>query len=327
MSISRREFLETTALGGVAATSGLGLTAGKGNALPSRVLGRTGVRVSILAFGCGSRFLQYKEEDKALEALNRALDLGITYIDTAASYGNGRSEERVGKVLKTRGKGGLFLATKVNRRKGDEAMRAIEASLKRLQLDQVDLLHIHQLSDEQDLAAIEAKDGVLNVLYKLRDQKVARFIGVTCHKTPAVLKTALERHDFDCTQMALNAGLAVMTDGKGGFEALPMPRGSFEELALPVALRKKMGVTAMKVFAQDKLAAQAPAEKLVRYAMSLPVATAVIGMPKPEHIEQNVEIARNFRPMSREEMRSLAQELSAKHSASLYRFFQNHRDA
>ena len=152
-------------------------TASEGR-LPTRVLGKTGVRVSILAMGGGSRFLMYKDEDKALDALHRAFDLGITYMDTAFGYGNGLSEERVGKVMKDRRKG-VFLATKVSKRKGDEAMEIIEGSLKRLQTDQVDLLHIHDLKGEDDLAAIEAKDGVLAVLRKMRDQKVARFIGIS----------------------------------------------------------------------------------------------------------------------------------------------------
>src|SRR6266851_9579334 len=103
MSISRRRFLGTTALGGLAVNSAVAAKIGK-NGLPTRVLGRTGARVSILAMGGGSRFLMYKEEDKALEALNRAFDLGITYMDTAYGYGNGVSEERVGKALKGRRK-------------------------------------------------------------------------------------------------------------------------------------------------------------------------------------------------------------------------------
>ncbi len=283
-----------------------------------RTLGRTGVRVSILGFGCGSRFLSYKEEDKAIAALHRALDLGVNYVDTAASYGDGRSEEWVGRALQ--GRQGFFLVTKVNRRKAEEAMRVIESSIKRLGRNP-DLIHIHSLGGEQDLAAIEAKDGVLNLLYKLRDQKVCRFIGVTCHTDPAVLKTALERHDFDCTQMALNAARMGQAS-----PAVFGPGGSFEELALPVALRKKMGVTAMKIFAQDKLTGAAPADKLIRYAMSLPVAAAVIGMPKPEHVEFNTQLAHNFQPLSPSEMRELSDSLAGRR-AELDRFFRHHVDA
>src|SRR5208282_4501721 len=125
MHISRRDFLGTAAL-----TTATALAAT--DAMPTRILGRTGARVSILAMGGGSRFLMYQDEDKALEALNRAFDLGITYMDTAYSYGNGRSEERVGKVMKTRRKG-IFLVTKIEARKGDEAQRILEGSLTRLQ--------------------------------------------------------------------------------------------------------------------------------------------------------------------------------------------------
>src|SRR6266446_10604558 len=257
MSISRRRFLESTALGGLAAGVTNAAEIGKEHKLPTRVLGKTGARVSILAFGGGSRFLMYKDEDKALEAVNRALDLGITYMDTAYSYGNGLSEERIGKVMKTRRKG-IFVATKINKRPGDEAMQVLEGSLKRLQIDQFDLVHIHSLTDEDDLAKIEAKGGVLETLHKLRDQKVTRFIGITSHTDPTVLAKALERHDFDCTQMALNAALIGMKNGKGGMVPNPQMKPSFETIALPVARKKNMGVIAMKVFAQEALINQAP---------------------------------------------------------------------
>src|SRR5512132_3362383 len=114
MAISRRSFLGTT----IAAGSALGANSGDKSAMPKRTLGRTGAQVSILAFGCGSRYLAYKQQDKAVEALNRALDQGITYVDTAYGYGNGQSEERVGKVMAKRRKE-VWLATKINARKYD----------------------------------------------------------------------------------------------------------------------------------------------------------------------------------------------------------------
>jgi uncharacterized protein len=325
MTLSRRRFLKGTGVS-VAAGAAWGgdATAAEGR-LPTRVLGKTGVRVSILAMGGGSRFLAYKDEDKALAALHRAFDLGITYMDTAFVYGNGLSEERVGKVMKDRRKG-IFLATKVSKRKGDEAMAIIEGSLKRLQTDHVDLLHIHDLKGEDDLAAIEAKDGVLAVLHKMRDQKVARFIGISCHTNPLVLKTALERHDFDCTQMALNAALQGRKPnpaGKAPNTDLPI---SFETVALPVARAKKMGIIAMKIFGQDALVGAAPADKLLRYSLTLPVTTAVVGMPKLEHLEENVQIARGFKALPRAEMRSLASELSVKHKLALDHQMQLHDD-
>jgi aryl-alcohol dehydrogenase-like predicted oxidoreductase len=317
MSISRRRFLETAAASSLAASSALGAE----GAMPTRVLGRTGQRVSILGIGCGSRLLMYKDAEKGRAALNRALDLGINYVDTAFSYGDGVSETWVGEVMKQRRKG-VFLVTKVERRKGDEALKIIEGSLRRLQTDHVDLIHVHGLMDEDDLKAVEAKDGVLNALYKLRDQKVTRFIGVTCHHDPHVLRAALEHNDFDCTQMALNAARVGPT--KGFHDPW---NECFETIALPVARGKNMGITAMKVFGQDKLADAAPASTLIRYAMSLPIAAAIIGMPKLAFIDQNVEVAKSFTPMPEDEMRKLSRDLAAKYKLALDQFFHGHIDA
>jgi predicted aldo/keto reductase-like oxidoreductase len=315
MSVSRREFLGTTAIASLAANSLAAATP-----LPTRVLGMTGARVSILAFGSGSRFLQYKEEDAAQEALTKALDLGITYIDTADEYGKGHlAEQRIGKVLKGR-RDGIFLATKISPRDPDEAAHSFEESLKMLQVDHVDLLHIHALTTEEDLAKIEAKGGVYDLITKLKEQKLARFIGITSHADPAVMKTALERHDFDCAQMALNAGMTAMVNGGGKRGMVPNPEihTSFETLALPVAMRKKMGVLAIKAFAQ---------EKLLYYTLSLPVTAAVVGMPKLEHIADNVRMAKAFQPLPPAEMKRMGEVLSTKNKTALDRFFRDHVDA
>jgi len=322
MGISRRQFLEATAVGAVVAPA---LGASAAAKLPTRPLGKTGLEVPILAFGSGSRFLMYEDEDQALRALERAIDLGITYIDTAHSYGNGKSEERVGKVMATRRKD-VTLATKLSARKADDARRQIELSLKRLRTDRLDVLHIHALKDRDDLAAIEAPDGVLKALYEAREQKVARAIGITCHADPAALEAALRRHDFDCTQMALNAALARMANVPGGMKATRMPEDGFEELALPVAVRKGMGVIAMKVFGQDQLVEAAPVEKLFAYALSLPVSLASCGMPKVEYIERNAELARIFAPMPEGERRRLRESIAAEHKVSMRQFFHRHED-
>jgi uncharacterized protein len=322
MELSRRQFLQATAVGAVVAPSLGAVAAPK---LPTRAFGKTGLEVSILGFGSGSRFLMYEDEEKALEALARALDLGINYIDTAHSYGNGKSEERIGKLMGER-RGQVTLATKLSARKADDARRQIELSLKRLRTDRLDVLHIHALSGPEDLAAIEAPDGVLKALYEARDQKVARAIGITCHAAPAALKTALERHDFDCTQMALNAARARMAEGRGGMKATLMPEGGFEELALPVAVRKGMGVIAMKVFGQDQIVGAAPIDKLLAYALSLPVSLASLGMPKPEFIEGNIALARNFTPMPEAERKRLTESIAAGRKVALADFFRNHVD-
>jgi len=300
--ISRREFLENVGMG-AAATSSLLLFKDIANAepgqtvLPSRTLGRTGAKVSILAFGCGSRFLMYKDPDSATEILNKAIDSGITYLDTAYSYGDGESETRVGRVMAKRRKD-VWLATKIPDRTRDEFLRRLEASLKRLQTDHVDLVHIHSLGQDADLEKIEAKDGALKGLMEAREQKMARFAGMTSHTNGEVMAKAIERHDLDCVQMALNASR----------------NGRFEELALPAANKKNLGIIAMKVTGQEFLvgegAGKADMNSLLRYSISLPVTTAVVGMPKPEMLAHNVEIARGFSPLSDSEKERLRQQLN-----------------
>lgn len=327
MSLTRRRFLEGTGVGVAVGATWRAEAASKPAAakLPTRVLGKTGARVSILAMGAGSRFLMYKEEDKGLEAMTRAFQLGITYVDTAYGYGSGVSEERVGKLMKEWRKG-IFLATKINKRKGDEAMKVLEGTLKRLQTDQVDLIHVHDLKGAEDLAAVEAKGGLLEVLLKMRDQKVTRFIGVSSHSDPEVLKTALERHDFDCTQMALNAALVGMKNSPKGMIPNPDMKTSFETVALPVARAKKMGIIAMKIYGQETLVGAAPTRKLLYYSLSLPVASAVVGTPKLEQLEENVQWAREFKALPRAEMRTLAKELSAKYKLALDHQLHHHHD-
>lgn len=318
---TRREFIEQTTVTVAAAAA---LPAASANAanlteptaakLPQRTLGRTGASVPILAFGCGSRFLMYDSEEEALRILNHVIDQGITYLDTAMNYGRGLSETRVGKVVRAR-RGEVWLATKVpeNARTRDAALREVEASLKRLQTNQVDLLHIHSLGGEDDLARVEASNGVLKALYELREQKVARFIGMTSHTDGAVLAKAIRRHDIDCVQMAMN----------------PAQANNFEQLALPAAREKNLGVILMKVTAQEKLLGRGPGtanvDALLRYALSLPIATAVIGMPKPEHIAGNLATVRNLKPMSGGEMESLRRQVASQ-QARVEHFFLHHQD-
>ena len=324
--VSRRTFLGETALAGVAAAFAAETN---GTAIPTRTLGKTGVKVTILAMGCGSRLLMYEKEDAAVEAINLALDLGVGYLDTAYGYGNGKSETWVGQVMKRRRKE-VFLATKINARNGDDAKRILEGSMKRLQTDHVDLIHIHSVGDADDLAKIEAKGGPLEVILKLRDQKVTRFVGMTSHTDPAVLKTAIERHDIDCVQMALNAALQGMADGKGKMILNPAMKTSFELVALPAARKKNLGILAMKVMGQEELLGPGPGKgdpaKLFQYTLSLPVTAAVVGMPKPEFIRQNVAWAKAFKPMAKAEMKEFSQRMAEANKLALDRKFRNHVD-
>jgi aryl-alcohol dehydrogenase-like predicted oxidoreductase len=157
-------------------------------------------------------------------------------------------------------------------------------------------------------------NGALKALYELRQQKVARFIGMTSHTDGAVMAQAIERHDLGCVQMAMN----------------PARVNKFEELALPAAREKNLGVILMKVTAQDRLvgqgAARANIDALIRYALSLPVSTAVIGMPKPEFIEHNVAVARAFKPMTPTEMDQIRHHIAPSQRAKLEQLFLHHED-
>jgi uncharacterized protein len=321
MPVSRRKFLGTAALVPLA-VRGFGAE----KALPRRPFGKNGFDVPILAFGSGSRFVAYPTDDEAVAVLSRAIDLGMNYIDTAHNYGGGKSEERIGQVMATRRRE-VVLATKLDARKGDDARRQLDLSLRRLRTDHLDIVHIHALADHDDLAAIEAKGGVLEALMKARDQKVTRCVGITGHADPAAMKEALERHDFDCVQMALNLARTRMSFGHDGAEAIPMAESSFEALALPVANRKKMGIIAMKLFGQERLIGKATTRELIYYALSLPVSLASIGMPKPEMLEENVALARDFRPLSEPDMRRLRSAVSEPQKAAFARFMREHRDA
>lgn len=329
-NLTRRKFLGSAAATAAVTSSQANAaeSRGKSTPLPSRPLGKTGASVPILAIGGGSRLGMYEEEDRAVEALNLALDLGIAYIDTAQGYGGGNSETWVGRVMAAQRRDEVFLASKIRLRDYDEAMRETEKGLKRLQADQIDLLHIHSLGDEEDLRAIEG--GSLKALYELRDQGVCRFIGITSHTYPDVLATALERHDFDCTQMALNAAKQGRSRNSRDPVATP-PEDSFETVALPVALRKGMGVIAMKVTGQESLVGtgegKSGVDRLLQYAWSLPVATAVVGMPTLDFVKQNASIARGFKPMAADEMRDFSKTLSDANKHALDTHFQRHVDA
>jgi aryl-alcohol dehydrogenase-like predicted oxidoreductase len=314
--VSRREFLEKSglAVGAAAALPAIPAAAGANatGTIPHRVLGRTGVSVSILAMGCGSRFLMYPE-DQASSVLEQAMALGIDYLDTAVGYGDGESERRLGRVMATRRKD-VFLATKIpeRARTRDLALREVEASLKRLQTDHVDLLHVHSVGHEDDLAKIEAKDGVMKALYELRDQKVARFIGMTSHTDGAVMAKAIADNDVDCVQLAMN----------------PARVNEFEQQALPAAKKKNLGVILMKVTGQEKLLVEGGPDtaQLLRYAWSLPISAAVCGMPKLEHLEANVATARAFRePLPAAEVEKMREKLAGRKFV-LQEFFADHRD-
>jgi hypothetical protein len=309
---SRRDFIKGT-IGAGLALGGGGLLAGcyvydtKG--LPTAVLGKTGVRIPRIAIGLGSRFCNIDDTDEAVAMLEYALDNGLFYWDTAHIYENRNngviSEERIGLVTKNR-RDEIFLSTKITSRDPDEAMKQIELSLKRLQTDRLDMLKIHDVHSMEDVEKISEKGNLIEIVSKLKERKVTRFIGFSGHADADAMKTVAERGDFDVMLIALN---------HWDFENNPQKR---QELAIPVALDKELGVMLMKAVRPRENNPAFKAADLIRFALSLKGPAGVtLGMDSLEVVKSNLEILRNFNPMNSQEIKMM--------SASLNPFF-NHKN-
>ncbi|MCW5965331.1 MAG: aldo/keto reductase, partial [Bryobacterales bacterium] len=173
-------------------------------AMPIRNLGLTGYRVGQLSLGGQATIEIPGKEDESAAIINRAIDLGINYIDSAASYGGGASEQHIGMVMKSRRKE-VFLTSKSHDRTYDGSMRLMDTTLERMHTDHLDLWQIHNLQTQEQLDQIFASNGAIKALEKARDEGMANFLGVTGHFEPMVLAEAIRRFPFDTILMAVNA--------------------------------------------------------------------------------------------------------------------------
>ena len=285
--------------------------------------------VSCIGFGSGTRFCSIENEDAAQALLERAFALGINYFDTAGSYtrrGIERlSEKRLGEFAKKRRKE-IFLATKIDPRDRDGALRSVETSLKFLQTGYVDLIQIHSLSNLDDLQRIGSAAGVLAAIRELKEQKVARFIGITGHNDGAAMAEALRRYDFDAVLMSLNAAQSANPIAQRKMAPIP----AFEQSALPVALQKNLGVLSMKVMGQGMLvgnsAGRAAAAELLQFNLSQPVASVIIGCEQLSPLEENIQAAMNFKPISDGAKQRLQEKVAPSRSA-WEKFLREHEDS
>lgn len=310
MSLSRRRFIERTAFaaGGLAAIPLIEASADseQTRALPTRVLGRTKQRVSLIGYGTAPLGSDNTTPDEAAAAVNLAIDLGVNYLDTAPIYGDpnskyGNAEAKLKAVLAKRRKE-VFLVTKVNagQQSRDGVLRQLDASLKRLGTDHVDAVHIHNLGDF-DMNLLFQPNGPIAGLKEARDKGLIRFIGTSGHMRPHRFVTAIETGDIDLTMNALNFA------DRNNYP--------FEELVLPAAKRHGTAVVAMKVLGgavnwsydgRTKGVFAEHYERAVRYSLGIPeVACAVIGMANEAEVRQAVEAARRFKPLSKEERETL----------------------
>ena len=261
--------------------------------VPTRVLGRTRVRVSVI--GLGGSFLLSRENgaEEAGALIEKAVENGINYIDTAPTYGS--SEVNIGKAM-PRLRKTVFLAGKTKDRTYDGTMRLFERSLKRLQTDYLDLLQLHGFHYWSDYEKTFSRDGAYRALEELKAEGAVRFTGITSHKNPQVVKEAIKDYDFDCLLFALNPADPHDHDQ------------SLQDEVLPLARAKDMGTIAMKVVSYGRIFRSGGIESMQQalgYALSFPVSTAVIGISNHSEFEENIKIAREFKPLSASELRNL----------------------
>jgi aryl-alcohol dehydrogenase-like predicted oxidoreductase len=304
-TLSRRQFVKVGAgAAGAALVVGADPVSAKPG-MPERQLGRTGHKVRIYSLGGQATIEKEGTRDESIAIVNRAIDLGVNYIDTAAAYGrprvegkqrwelDGWSQTYIGEVMATRRKE-VFLASKTDDRTRDGSLRVLEQSLRLLKTDHLDLWQLHNIQREDQLDQIFGKDGAIEALQKARDQKMVRFLGITGHWDPQVLMKGLERFDFDTILMALNPA---------DRHYLP-----FVPSVLALANKKGMGVIGMKIPARGRIFRPEGITGIkgpLTYVLSLPVSTVIIGCDNVKQLEENVQVATTFTPLPKEEMARL----------------------
>lgn len=259
--------------------------------MPKRKLGKTGFEVSLLGLGGAMTLAQQTRKDEAKRIINRAIDLGVNYIDTAPTYG--ASEANIGEVMRYR-RDEVFLATKTIERSYDSTLRLFENSLKNLQVDKIDLYQIHGVHEEKDLELISRPNGALKAIEELKKEGVVDYIGITGHRDPNLIMKAINNYNFDCMLIPLNAADKY--------------HAPFQKDLLNLAVQKNIGVIAMKVAAYGRIFKDEGIKSIkeaMGYTLSFPVSTAVIGISDIEQLEENVKIAKTFKPYSQDELNNL----------------------
>ena len=259
--------------------------------MPTRVLGKTGVAVSIFGLGGEGVLRTSGMMKEAVPVIRRALDEGVTYFDTAPAYD--QSRDYLGAALGADRKN-IFLASKTHARDAGGSRRLIEDSLIRLKTEWIDLLQLHDLRTPADLDRIFAKGGALEAAVKARDEGLCRFIGITGHQSPDILLEAMRRFAFDTVLTVVNP-------------AEPVGR-SFMLQVIPEARRQNMGVIAMKVLARGRimdLKSVGTSQKALHYCFSKDMDVAIVGCETPQEVSANAEAARTFSPLPRVKSRIL----------------------
>ena len=267
-----------------------------------RILGRTGLEVSVIGFGAIK--LPGVQRDDAVRIINRALDLGVNYVDTARNYRD--SEEKIGLVLKDR-RDDCFIATKTTARDASGLMKDLETSLRDLQTDKIDVYQLHTVSDGETYKRVMAPGGALEGAKKAKSQGKIDHIGITIHRDLNTMKAAIESDEFETLLVAYS----------------PLDQENVSDEILPMARERDMGVIIMKPLSGGLLCLpEHQREKLgdkpdpiatgsLRYILSNEnVTLAIPGMQRMREVEEDVPVG-NMPKMSQEEATELLRSIGS----------------
>ena len=259
--------------------------------LPKRPLGKTGEEISILGLGGEGVLRTYDQEEEAVLLIRRALDLGITYFESALAYAS--SESYYGIALQERRKE-IFVASKSHERTGDGALKHLEDTLKNMKTAFLDLWMIHDVRSPKDVDQIFAPKGAIKAFEAAKRNKLARFIGISGHRNPTILSRALDLFPFDVVLMPVNPAEPHYW--------------SFLQTVLPKAMDKGMGILGMKTLSRGvcvKIFGDESIETFLRFALTQSISAAVVGCETIDQLETNVRIAQSFQPMDQLEQNVL----------------------
>src|SRR5688572_5126194 len=283
--------------------------------IPTRSLGGTGERVSCIGVGGSHLGSQKIDEKLATRIVRAAIDAGITFMDNSWDYDHGSSERRMGKALRAGYRERAFLMTKIDGRSAGTAKRQLDESLRRLQTDCIDLVQHHEIIRYEDANRIfDEKEGAQKVLDDAKRAGKLRYIGFTGHKDPAIHLYMLEvaaRHgaQIDAVQMPLNV--------------MDAHYRSFEKLVLPELVRRKIGVLGMKSMGHGVIlkSKTVTAVECLRYALTLPTSVVITGIDSMKILNQAIEVASSFQPMSAAEIDAVLAKTRASADGGRYELF------
>src|ERR1700693_2784299 len=301
--MDRRRFLKAATATTLVTSLQKKLARAETASVPTRTLGRSGEKVSIVGLG-GYHIGMQSDEQESIRIIRTALDSGINFLDNCWDYNGGQSEVRMGKALRDGYRQKAFVMTKIDGRTKAAAAQQLEESLRRLQTDHIDLLQFHEVIRDTDPERIFAAGGGMEAVLEAKKQGKVRYIGFTGHKSPEIhnkmLETAFAHNfTFDAVQMPLNV--------------MDAHYDSFEKKTLPILVKHGIGVLGMKPMG-DKIilnSKTATPIECLHYAMNLPASVVITGCDSLKILQQAFDAARSFKPLRETEVTTLLAKTAA----------------